>query len=86
MQRKFICRTFVPDNQSGYQKQTNNNFMNNQQKAETYLMQSVCLSNYAKLCVKLNEVPRMDLVLMISNCEDVKKLIETNKFILSKLN
>ncbi len=29
LQRKYICRTFVTDNQSGYQKQTNNNFMNN---------------------------------------------------------
>lgn len=32
LQRKYICRTFVTDNQSGYQKQTNNNFMNNFEK------------------------------------------------------
>jgi len=51
-----------------------------------YLMQSVALTNYAKLCNKINEVPRLDIIDMLANCEDVKKLLESNKMFLSELN
>lgn len=49
------------------------------EQKEIYLMQSVSLTNYAKMCIKLNEVPRLDIIEMLANCEDVKKLVESNR-------
>ena len=52
---------------------------------EVFLMQSIALSNYARLCNKLNEVPRIEVIDQLSNCEDVKSLIESNKIFLENL-
>lgn len=51
-----------------------------------YFMQSVALSNYAKLCNKINKVPRLDFIEILEICEDVKKLLELNKMFVSELN
>jgi hypothetical protein len=55
------------------------------EQKEIYFMQSVVLTNYAKLCIKLNEVPRLEVIEQTANCEDLKTLVESNKLILSKL-
>lgn len=56
-----------------------------EKKIKIYFMQSVALTNYAKLCIQLNEVPRLDLIEMMANCEEVKKLMEANKMFVSQL-
>ncbi|KAA0126474.1 hypothetical protein FY557_17645 [Chryseobacterium sp. SN22] len=56
-----------------------------QKKTEIYLMQAIALSNYCNLLNQINEVPRLDLVQMISNCEDLSKLIESNKMFLDQI-
>lgn len=58
--------------------------MNNEQnEKQIYLMQSVALTNYAKMCIKLKEVPKIEIVEMLNNCEDVKKLIASNEICLT---
>lgn len=57
-----------------------------EKQVKVYFMQSVVLSNYLKLCIKLKDVPKIEVVEMLSNCEDVKKLIESNKIFISHLN
>lgn len=59
--------------------------MNRDEQVKVYLMQSVSLANYAKLCIKLNEVPRIKVINQLENCEDVKKLHESNKIILDTI-
>lgn len=59
--------------------------MNNEKQKEIYLMQATCLANYAKLCIKLNEVPKQELIDLLINCEDLKKLIDSNKIFLEEL-
>lgn len=59
--------------------------MTDKEEKAIYLMQAVCLANYCKLCIQLNQIPELSVVQMINNCEDTKKLIETNKIILSEL-
>lgn len=60
--------------------------MTDKEQKAIYLMQSVCLTNYCKLCHKLKLVPDLVVVNMINDCEDTKKLNDTNKIILSELN
>ena len=55
------------------------------QKTKIYFLQAVALTNYAKLCNKLNEVPRLDLIEVLANCENATKLHESNKIFLSEL-
>lgn len=55
------------------------------EQKEIYFMQSVALTNYAKLCIKLKEVPRIEVVQQLANCEDVKNLVESNNIFLSQL-
>lgn len=57
-----------------------------QKKVHVYFMQSVALSNYSKLCIKLKEPPKKDVIEFLSDCQDVKKLIESNKIFTSHLN
>lgn len=55
------------------------------EQKEIYFMQSVALTNYAKLCIKLKEVPRIEVVQQLANCEEVNKLVESNNIFLSQL-
>lgn len=60
--------------------------MNNKQDQKAvYLMQSICLTNYCKLCSQLKLIPDMIVVKMITDCEDKGKLDETNQIILGQL-
>ncbi len=52
---------------------------------EVYFMQSVALTNYTKLCIKINEVPRIDLVTTLVNGEDLKALLKANRMFLDEL-
>lgn len=61
------------------QKQEQENFK------KIYFMQAVALANYAKLCNQLNVVPKLDVIDILLNSEDVKKLIEANKMFVSQL-
>lgn len=56
-----------------------------QKKTEIYLMQAVALGNYCKLLNQIKEVPRLDLVQLILNSEDISKLIESNKMFLDQM-
>lgn len=56
-----------------------------EKKKKVYFMQSVALQSYARFCIKLNEPPKADVVEMLSNCEDVKKLMESHKIFISHL-
>jgi hypothetical protein len=61
--------------------------MNDDQKQKAiYLMQIVCLSNYCKLCIKLEKIPELSVVNNINNCEIISDLNEINKIILRELN
>lgn len=53
---------------------------------EVYFMQSIALSNYGKLCNKINEAPRLDLIELISNNENIGQLLDSNKMFLDQLN
>lgn len=59
--------------------------MNRDEQIKVYLMQSVALANYAKLCIKLNEVPRIKVINELKKCEDVKKLHESNQIFLDTI-
>lgn len=76
--------TFVEDNQRGYQNYKTN-IMTDKQKIKVYFMQAVALSNYSKLCIKLKEVPKIEVIKMLENCEDVKALLDSNKIFTSHL-
>ncbi|KPE51246.1 hypothetical protein [Chryseobacterium indologenes] len=51
---------------------------------EIYFMQAVALTNYAKLCNKLKEVPNLDVIHTLANSEDIKKLIKSNNLFISQ--
>lgn len=59
--------------------------MTDKEQKAIYLMQSIVFSNYAKLCIQLEQVPDIVIIKMVENCESVKKLNETNNIILKEL-
>ena len=48
-------------------------------------IQSMALSNYLKLCIKLKEVPRLEIVNMLEECQDTTQLMQSNKIFVSHL-
>lgn len=55
------------------------------QQKGLFFMRSLALANYAMLCVKLKEVPREDVIKMLEDCEEIGRLIESNKIFTSHL-